>query len=78
MYIHQFIIQASFVKDDGTLFIIFNFIFSRFCPIAFDFTHIYTYAGCDFSENDIGQVLLAIVTQDAVLCALYQNLKIQR
>ena len=25
----QVIIQASFVKDDGTLFIIFNFIFSR-------------------------------------------------
>ena len=30
MFRHQIIIQVSFVKDDGTLFIIFNFIFSSF------------------------------------------------
>ena len=29
----QKVIQASFVKNDGTLFIIFNFIFSRFLVI---------------------------------------------
>ena len=32
IYIYIYIyIQASFVKDDGTLLIIFNFIFSRLC-----------------------------------------------
>ena len=29
----QVIIQASFVKDDGTMFVIFNFIFSRLLVI---------------------------------------------